>query len=81
VAVFPPAAVAFRPHSTGPLITQSVEVVTRHAHGVRAKPATMPPANESSDPFVDRYYESVADGAPKPGKGLTLWKGASDLFP
>ncbi|KAJ7351268.1 hypothetical protein DFH08DRAFT_957597 [Mycena albidolilacea] len=69
VAVFPPAAVAFRPHSTGPLITQTVEIVTGHAEGVRTKTATMPPVNELSDPFVERYYKSVAGPKPMPPNG------------
>ncbi|KAJ7815858.1 hypothetical protein B0H14DRAFT_3744977 [Mycena olivaceomarginata] len=69
VAVFPPAAVAFGPHSTGPLITQTVEIVTGHAEGVRAKTATIPRANESSDPFVERYYKSVAGPRPMPPSG------------
>jgi hypothetical protein len=60
VVVVPPAAVAFRPHSTDPLITQTVEIVTGHAEGVQAKTATIPPGNESSDPFVEPYYKSVA---------------------
>ncbi|KAJ7312876.1 hypothetical protein DFH08DRAFT_1087431 [Mycena albidolilacea] len=68
VAVFPPTAVAFKPHSTGPFITQTVEIVTGHAEGVRARTATIPPAKESSDPFVERYYESVA--GPKPRRPL-----------
>ncbi|KAJ7843144.1 hypothetical protein B0H14DRAFT_2585975 [Mycena olivaceomarginata] len=65
----PSHAAAFKPHSTGPLITQTVEIVTGHAEGVRAKTATIPPANESSDPFVERYYESVA--GPKPRRPLS----------
>ncbi|KAJ7801175.1 hypothetical protein B0H14DRAFT_2615595 [Mycena olivaceomarginata] len=69
VAVFPPAAVAFGPHSTGPLITQTMEIVTGHAEGVQARTATIPPANELSDPFVERYYKSVAGPKPMPPSG------------
>jgi len=79
VVVFPPAAVAFRPESPGPLITQSVEIVTRFAHGARPKTVTTP-VYESNDPLVDRYYESLTDAAPRAGMGFKLWSG-DDLFP
>ncbi|KAK7050519.1 hypothetical protein R3P38DRAFT_2865652 [Favolaschia claudopus] len=65
VAVFPPAAVGFKSQPiTGPLTTQSVEVVTRYASGVRQ--ATAPAVEPEKDQLVDRYYESVRDGALKP---------------
>ncbi|KAK7052146.1 hypothetical protein R3P38DRAFT_3594576, partial [Favolaschia claudopus] len=68
VAVFPPAAVGFKSQPiTGPLTTQSVEVVTRYASGVRqASSATAPAVELEKDQLVDRYYESVRDGALKP---------------
>ncbi|KAF8201309.1 hypothetical protein K438DRAFT_1821775 [Mycena galopus ATCC 62051] len=74
VAVFPPAAVAFKPQGacTGPLITQSVKIVTRFAQGVRPKPSTVP-VDKSADSHVDRYYESVADLLPKFGAVVKLW--------
>ncbi|KAF7369180.1 hypothetical protein MVEN_00245200 [Mycena venus] len=72
VAIFPPAAVGFRPESNtgGPLIMQAVEIVTRYAQGgVRPKPASTPPVTTpgSGDALVDCYYASVSDAAPRVG--------------
>ncbi|KAJ6482483.1 hypothetical protein C8R45DRAFT_303002 [Mycena sanguinolenta] len=79
VAVFPPAAVGFKSASTGPLITESVKIVTRFPQGPRPRPST-PPKSASNDPLVDRYYQSVSDVAPKLAANIKLWNG-DDLFP
>jgi len=79
VAVFPPAAVGFKSASTGPLITESVKIVTRFPQGPRPRPST-PPESASNDPLVDRYYQSVSDVAPKLAANIKLWNG-DDLFP
>ncbi|KAJ7705564.1 hypothetical protein B0H17DRAFT_1038321 [Mycena rosella] len=73
VAVFPPAAVAFKPAmaGSGPLCTQPVEIVTRFAPGPRPIAAT-PPAYESPDAAVNRHYE-LSEAAPRIGLGIKLW--------
>ncbi|KAJ7779266.1 hypothetical protein B0H16DRAFT_809918 [Mycena metata] len=55
VVLFPPSAVAFKPESSDPLISERIEIVTRFAQGPRPQPAT-PVAHKSSDPLVVRYY-------------------------
>ncbi|KAJ6598271.1 hypothetical protein DFH09DRAFT_55718 [Mycena vulgaris] len=71
VVVFPFAAVAFKPASSGPLCTQRVEIVTRFGPGPRPTLAT-PPSYESNDALVDRHYESLLE-ASRVGLGIKLW--------
>ncbi|KAJ7472411.1 hypothetical protein B0H11DRAFT_1729547, partial [Mycena galericulata] len=66
IVIFPPAAVSFKPESTGPLITHRVEIVTRFAQGPRPKVASRP-VYEPNDAFVDRYYESLPTVSPRSG--------------
>ncbi|KAJ7779257.1 hypothetical protein B0H16DRAFT_1448743 [Mycena metata] len=72
IVVFPPAAVAFKPEGSKPLTTQSVEIVTCLAPGVRPRLAT-PPVYESNDAIASGYFESLADAGPRVGVGIKLW--------
>ncbi|KAJ7779258.1 hypothetical protein B0H16DRAFT_1502076 [Mycena metata] len=72
IVVFPPAAVAFKPEGSKPLTTQSVEIVTCFAPGVRPRLAT-PPVYESNDVIAGRYFESLAGPEPRVGLGIKLW--------
>ncbi|KAJ7489219.1 hypothetical protein FB451DRAFT_1390385 [Mycena latifolia] len=72
VAVFPFAAVAFKPTSSGLLCTQRVEIVTSFAPGPRPT-VTTPPVYESNDAIVKRHYETLSATAPRVGLGITLW--------
>ncbi|KAJ7097645.1 hypothetical protein C8R44DRAFT_643146 [Mycena epipterygia] len=72
VAVFAPAAVAFKPVSSGALGTQSVEIVTRFAPGPRPRLVT-PPTYESNEAHVSRYYEELSGAGPRVGLGVKMW--------
>ncbi|KAJ7267269.1 hypothetical protein C8J57DRAFT_362650 [Mycena rebaudengoi] len=58
IVVFPVTAVAFKPESSSPLITQSVQIVTCYTAGPRPRSST-PPVYETDDAIVKRYYNSL----------------------
>ncbi|KAJ7176766.1 hypothetical protein C8R46DRAFT_1077266 [Mycena filopes] len=60
IVVFAPAAVAFKPDVSKPLITQSVEIVTRFAPG--ARPRLVTPAGSLAGPRVGLGIEMWSTG-------------------
>ncbi|KAJ6618157.1 hypothetical protein B0H10DRAFT_2378528 [Mycena sp. CBHHK59/15] len=72
IVVFPFSVVAFQPENSGPLTTHRVEIVTRYAPGPRPRLST-PPADESDDALVKRYYSSLSEVAPRVGLGIKMW--------